>query len=321
MAAVSHSSIGRVVDLREFSAEDLNPVLEEERASWRSALSWDFTPSAELVRRFVSIRALNGHALILDGRIIGYSYHVREERKALIGDLYVMRRFASGENERLLLEAGLKSLMELPYLHRIEAQLMMLQGGLARNLPYARQLNLEPREFMLADLDRVDQLPRGSAARDWEFPLWTDDRHDEAAALITRAYRGHIDSTINDQYRSFQGAQRFLTNIVQYPGCGTFFCPASFCAVDSSGRMGGISLGSLVASDVGHITQICVLPEVQGTGLGYELIRRSLVSFAEHGCEKASLTVTSSNAQAIKLYQRVGYRSTRRFAAYVWEGF
>ena len=60
---------------------------------------------------------------------------------------------------------------------------------------------------------------------------------------------------------------------------------------------------------------------MQGTGLGYELVRRSLAALAGHGCRKASLTVTTANRNAVSLYERMGFAVRRRFAAYVWEGF
>jgi ribosomal protein S18 acetylase RimI-like enzyme len=143
---------------------------------------------------------------------------------------------------------------------------------------------------------------------------------EETARLIATAYQGHVDSLINDQYRSAAGARRFLTNIVQYPGCGTFFGPASFAAIDTSARaLRGICLASLVAGDVGHITQVCVAPTHKGTGLGYELLRRSLLALAAHRCRSATLTVTASNATAIRLYERLGFVKIHDFAAYVWE--
>ncbi len=83
--------------------------------------------------------------------------------------------------------------------------------------------------------------------------------------------------------------------------------------------MRGISLSSLVASDVGHITQVCVAPSDRGTGLGYELMRRSLLALGAHGCRCVSLTVTSSNTNAVHLYERMGFTHKRDFAAYVWE--
>ena len=49
-----------------------------------------------------------------------------------------------------------------------------------------------------------------------------DEDYQPAAAVIAAAYRGHIDSDINDQYRSLNGSLRFLNNIVRFPGCGVF---------------------------------------------------------------------------------------------------
>jgi Acetyltransferases len=309
-----------VVDLRHLRAEDLNPLLEEESLSWHSILSWDFSASAELVRRFVRIHALNGFALVMDGRVIGYTYYVCEERKALLGDVYILREFSSPANEDLLLSAVLRVLTDTVYLDRVEAQLMMLHGPSERPMPYAAHLQVYPRNFMVADLEDACKLPEGKAAG-CSFARWTEARQEETAHLIASAYRGHIDSSINDQYRSANGAKRFLMNIVQYPGCGSFHAPASMLAETAGHQLAGISLSSLVAADIGHITQICVAPELKGSGIGYELMRRSMVSLAERGCRKVSLTVTASNQVAIQLYQRMGFRAMRRFAAYVWEGF
>lgn len=118
------------------------------------------------------------------------------------------------------------------------------------------------------------------------------------------------------------GARRFLYNIVQYPGCGAFYRLASYAAFEAvSGQLCGISLASLVAPNCGHITQICVVPSVRGTGIGYELLRQSLTTLRDAGCVSASLTVTAANEDAVLLYERVGFRTIRRFSAFVWEGF
>jgi ribosomal protein S18 acetylase RimI-like enzyme len=164
---------------------------------------------------------------------------------------------------------------------------------------------------------RAANMPAGVSVQPWH-----EASQDDAARLISRSYQGHVDSDINDQYRSLAGARRFLTNIVQYPGCGTFYPLASFVAADeSSGRVVGVCLSSLVAQDVGHITQVCVAPELRGTGVGYELIRRSAVALLERGCGRASLTVTASNENAVRLYERMGFHTQQQFAAYVWDGF
>jgi ribosomal protein S18 acetylase RimI-like enzyme len=273
------------------------------------------------VRRFVRIQALNGYALLISGRVVGYAYYVVEDRKGLIGDLYILREFSCLEYEDLLLSAILEALVVAPGVCRIEAQLMMLRGPFERPLPLSTYSRVHPRVFMLGDLADAGHLPEGKGSRDVRYRQWTELREEESAALIAAAYRGHVDATINDQYGSVSGARRFIHNIVQYPGCGSFFLPASLVADRTDGSMVGIILASLVAADTGHITQVCVSPANKGQGVGYELLRRSLYIFAQSHCERVSLTVTAGNTEAIELYQRIGFRATRRFAAYVWEGF
>jgi len=322
MAAVSDFPLARILDLRHLRAGDLDALLDEEIQVWADTLDWDFRGSAGLVRRFLDMQALNGYSLILNGQPVGYCYYVSEERKGLIGDLYVMKQFATSDNEERLLAAVVDNLAKTLSVHRIESQLMMLRNGSAMSLPQRRYLRAHGRNFMQLDLSPAAKLHEIRPTHPVWIENWSERRQDDAAALIVNSYQGHIDSQINDQYRSAAGARRFLLNIIQYPGCGSFFQPASFVAIDSdSGKLAGICLASLVKADVGHVTQVCVSRAVRGTGVGYELIRRSLELLARHGCRKVSLTVTAANTEAIALYERMGFRKTRNFFAYVWDGF
>jgi ribosomal protein S18 acetylase RimI-like enzyme len=327
MAALSdrpaRPGFGELTDLREIPADRLDPLLEEEIATWRRDLDWDFRPSADLVRRFVELESLNGFALVQGtpggSRVAGYSYYVCEEGKGLIGDLYVRTAQRTVENENALIEAVLDAMWRAPGVRRVESQLMMLSAPFGRPVPFPERFHSYPRCFLEAPLAGVERFaPR-------ELPgisisLWQENRQDDTARLIANSYQGHIDSRINDQYRSPGGARRFLTNIVQYPGCGTFYAPASYAAASLQDHSQcGVSLASLVAGDAGHITQVCVAPSRRGTGLGYELMRRSMVALAAHGCRLVSLTVTASNQEAIQLYEQMGFVNRRDFAAYVWE--
>jgi hypothetical protein len=91
-----------IVELRRLNANNLEPVLREETSAWWKTLEWDFEKSADLVRRFVDLRALNGYALLEDGVVAGYVYYVLEEAKGLMGDLYVMRESRTIERENQL---------------------------------------------------------------------------------------------------------------------------------------------------------------------------------------------------------------------------
>src|SRR5664279_2226357 len=124
MAARLHPAPERqqeIVDLRRLSAKDLDPLLEEECLAWRNELEWDFEKSADLVRRFVDMNALNGFALLEDGQIAGYMYYLLEENKGLIGDLYVRAELRTVERENLLLATALGPVMDSPGVTRIEA--------------------------------------------------------------------------------------------------------------------------------------------------------------------------------------------------------
>jgi ribosomal protein S18 acetylase RimI-like enzyme len=197
---------------------------------------------------------------------------------------------------------------------------MMLGPGV-EPLPGARFLKTYERNFMRIALDRAAALSPGFPAG-IHFSTWDEWGQESAAHLIPEAYRGHIDSRINDQYDTVSGARRFLYNIVQYPGCGSFFRPASLVAMErEKGAMAGLSLTSVVAPEVGHITQICVAPSHRGAGLGYELLRRSLSALRQAGFIAATLTVTAANREAVTLYERMGFKTIRKFQALVWDGF
>jgi GNAT superfamily N-acetyltransferase len=310
-----------LVDLRTLNARDLDPLLTEEIAAWRDELEWQFDQSASLVRRFVDLRALHGSALLDHGQPTGYLYYVVEDNKALIGDLYLRHSHRTIERENLLLDSAIEAIAQNRQIHRIESQLLMLAHAPGRQLPLAGCATSYDRNFMRIELLNA-RLSEGQVRRRVRIERWNDQHHEAAAHLIAASYADHIDSRINDQYRSIMGARRFLFNIVQFPGCGVFFRPASLAAFDvETGLLCGISLASLVAPESGHITQICVSPEMRGIGLGYELLRQSLTTFRDAGCASASLTVTAENCNAVALYERTGFETVRRFSAYAWEGF
>jgi len=61
-----------------------------------------------------------------------------------------------------------------------------------------------------------------------------------------------------------------------------------------------------------------VAPEAQGSGLGEVLMTSALAAFAKEGLATASLSVTYDNHRAYRLYQRLGFRLRKEFAAHAW---
>lgn len=306
-----------IADLSTLPAARLAPLLEEEKSRWLSLLHWDFSPLAELILRNAAIGRLEGLALIDAGALAGYAYFVSDNEKGLVGDLFVRGAWRCPANESLLLGAVLNRLRSLRWLRRTEAQLVHLTTrGSELHLPGAAPA-VYPRQFMLARLERIpDPAPYPA---DLHFERWSAYWLDAAARLIAESYHGHVDSAINDQYRTTAGARRFLDNIMRYPGCGYFAPDCSWVAVDHDGAVVGACFASRIAPLTGHIAQVCVAPAFQGRGAGAELLRRSLACFQAGGASEASLTVTSSNTHAIRLYERFAFRTVHRFDALVWD--
>ncbi|MBV8552883.1 MAG: GNAT family N-acetyltransferase [Acidobacteriaceae bacterium] len=322
MAARLDVALPEVVELGALTVRDLDPLLAEEIGVWEQRFAWDFRPSADLLRRFVQIQSLYGYALISRTSVIGYAYYVCEGRKGLIGDFYVRREFATPAHEMMLLGATVQGLMLVSGMRRIESQLMLLRAPLNQPFPFSRHLTRHDRYFMEVNREAAIALPAKTPAVRVKLLPWTERYQEEIAHLVSAAYRGHVDSEINDQYRTIPGARHFLTNIVKYPGCGNFSQHASVIAVDdNTGRVCGVCLASLVSAHSGHITQLCILPALRQARLGYELLRQSLLRLVEAGCTSVSLTVTCSNVDAIRLYESVGFRTLNTFPALVWEGF
>ena len=44
-----------------------------------------------------------------------------------------------------------------------------------------------------------------------------------------------------------------------------------------------------------------------------------MLAFAAHECTTASLTVTTANENAVRLYEKLGFVRRRSFAAHVWD--
>ena len=149
---------------------------------------------------------------------------------------------------------------------------------------------------------------------------WQEQDFQPAAGIITAAYRGHVDSQINDQYRSVPGAMRFLNNIVRFPGCGTFDPGSSFTAIHKpTNSIIGMLLCSRVKDDVGHVTQVCVLPEYRNRHIAQAMIESCAQSLERRRFAELSLTVTEANTRAVELYLRLGFVKQRVFDAFVWE--
>ena len=314
-----------ILDLRHFASADLRFLLEEEVGVWRDMLHWDYRSSADMVLRYADSRILPGFAAIERGRVHGYCFFVYEGAKGVIGDLYVENSDATGERrhgiELELLHHSISTLQGSPGVRRVEAQLLIQPSDHLAAPFLGEGFRRYRRLFLSLPIDAGYAAPNRLLPPDVEIHRWTDADYQPAAGIITAAYQGHLDSDVNDQYRTVAGSLRFLNNIVRFPGCGVFDPSASFVAFHRPTHTRiGLLLCSRVRHDVGHITQVCTLPDYRGSGVGEHLLRYCFADLAARRFSELSLTVTEENQRALALYRRLGYRHVHTFDGFVWEG-
>jgi ribosomal protein S18 acetylase RimI-like enzyme len=322
-----------ILDLRHFASPDLRPLVDEEVAIWQKTLHWDYRGSANLVLRYIDSRILPGFAAIERGRVHGYCFFVYEGAKGVIGDLFVEESESTGERRQALelelLRHCIGTLQQSPGVHRVEAQLLIhptgrltapfMEEGFRR---YHRIFLAKPIESSSAGTSCSEGLrQRRPLPPEIEIHRWSEADYQPAASIITSAYAGHVDSDVNDQYRTIAGSLRFLNNIVRFPGCGVFDPGASFVAVHRPTNMRiGVLLCSRVRHDVGHITQVCTLPEYRSSGIGEYMVHCCYEDLAARHFSELSLTVTEENQRAYALYLRIGFKHVHTFDGFVWEG-
>jgi ribosomal protein S18 acetylase RimI-like enzyme len=314
---VAFLSFMNIIDLRQTTVRQIEPLLEEEARHWRDELHWDYRGALELIKRFLDAHALAGCVAFENGVAAGYSFYVLEDQKGLIGGLYVSSKFPQDSIGKRLLEEMLASMRGIPHLARIEAQLMPFSGPV--DTPLLDQgFHLYTRQFMLLDLHKQLEAKAGVSAG-MRLNRWNDRYFEPCAKLIYLAYANHVDGEINDQYRSRSGALKFLKNIILLPGCGQFVPSASFVLHEpGSEELVAAVLTSEVSPGVGHTTQICVLPGYQGHGIGRMLMQTSAEALNAMKFRELTLTVTSDNRAAVQLYENLGFHTIKSFTAGVW---
>ncbi len=309
-----------LVDLRLTSPIRLKDILRSEEGSWASELHWNFRPSAELLHRNMEARNLPGYVALRGDEVLGYSFYVYEGAKGILGGLYTAPGTGADGTEaaHLLTTVTLESLVHAPQVNRVEAQLIHFGDAQLRPQFEAGGFEVFPRLFLYRELDQDRPTGNigGESATGLKIAPWSGD-FEGIATVIADCYHGHIDSRLNDQYASREGARRFLQNIVTFPGCGTFLPDHSYQALrPSTGSIEGLVMVSEVAAGVAHVTQLCVRDGVRGKGAGRALMTHALDSLARAGFTGASLTVTRANEPAVTLYEKLGFSLLREFDAY-----
>jgi ribosomal protein S18 acetylase RimI-like enzyme len=315
-----------IVNILDVEPAALRPLLEAESRAWETELHWDYSASSRLISTWLEERRLSGYTLRSDGKIRGFCFYFLEGPRAHIADLFIEPNQAELMYAKQLLDRVLRHLLTSPQTHRVEAQLPHFSfESLA---PWFRIHCFEGyiREFMAVPLstsNTAESIASETSSRskgDFEIAPWERCHDRQAAELLYHAYHHHVDAAINEQYASLAGVSRLLENVVYHHGCGEFLGQASFVAFHRPTRkLAGILGATRVRRETAHLPQIAVGVEFQGAGVGTALLRRGLNHLQCQGFREVSLTATSLNHGAIRLYQRLGFRTFRAFGAFVWQ--
>jgi GNAT superfamily N-acetyltransferase len=314
-----------VLDLRHFTAHQLRPLLEQEAEVWNTRLRWDYRTSTELLLQYLDSRILPGFVALDQGRICGFSFCVYEGHKAVIGDIYASANETSPLTVVHTLTRHLVEVLEAsPDVQRIEAQLLLFDDAVlppifASAISRGTHLQVFPRLFLERDiLEHEPASTHPAIPGDIELCRWSPSFYQPTSELIHLAYAGHLDADINDQYRTLAGSERFLHNIIRFPGCGIFDPESSFVLRERhTNTIVATILCSRVAPDTAHVTQLCVAPNHRSRGLGESLLRLTLRHLPAHNYRFITLTVSENNTSALRLYKAAGFRTRHRFDAIV----
>ncbi len=312
-----------VLDLRHFGARQLRELLEEEACVWERRLAWNYNPTVELLLEYLDSRMLPGYVVVENGALLGYTFCVYEGVKAVVGDAYAAGRnvasAAALPRTRTLLQHLVELTQNSPQVERVESQLLLYDAGELTELFEERGFRIYPRLFMEGEVAEVERDGAEFPPKGLTLGRWSPEYYQGAGELIHGAYAGHLDGEINDQYRTLHGSLRFLHNIVRFPGCGVFDTEGSWVLRDAAGAVKAMVLCSKVRSDMGHVTQLCVAPELRGRGIARGLMRHCAAGLKARGFGGLTLTVTEANAAAVRLYEDLGFGVRQRFEAMVWQ--
>ncbi|MHA1590679.1 MAG: ribosomal protein S18-alanine N-acetyltransferase [Candidatus Njordarchaeales archaeon] len=93
-----------------------------------------------------------------------------------------------------------------------------------------------------------------------------------------------------------------------------------FLVAEYKGQVLGYVAGRIEYNRLGHVITIAVHPEWRRRGIGTKLMLYIMKLFREYGCERVYLEVRVSNLEAIRLYEKLGFRITRLLKNYYEDG-
>jgi ribosomal protein S18 acetylase RimI-like enzyme len=303
----------RARPLAEATPRELRPLLDEEVELWGRELSWDFSEVSAAVASGLDRGSLAGQLIEAGDRPVAYCYYMVDGGRAVVGSLFASEAVRGRGLEEALLDAVIGEAQAQSATERVECQTLFSTAGSADQRFRLAGFTSRPRHYLMRSL----QEPPRPEASSWRLrPVKREDL-DGVARIIHRSHVGSLDAALNLTYGTPAHCRTFVETLVLRSGCGRFDAESSFVA-ERDGQPVGVLLASRLSRTNGHICQVSVEPAEQARGLGALLVTSCLEALARQGLRTASLSVTVGNRRAYALYQRLGFRLHREFAAHAW---
>jgi ribosomal protein S18 acetylase RimI-like enzyme len=292
----------------------LRPLLREESEHWGEELLWDFGEVASAVENGLDRRALFGSGVREHGMFVAYCYYLVDAGRAIVGSVYAAQAHRGRGLETPLLDAVIADAQARQGHDRVECQTLFSTTPEVDSRFARAGFAGQRRHYLVRSLG---PLPLPEAEGSYRLRAVRRDDLPAVSALIHKSHVGSMDAALNLTYASPALCRGFVDTLVLRSGCGRFSAEASMLAEADQGIV-GLILASELSSTNGHICQVSVDPAWESRGLGTLLLVNALEAMRRHGLRTASLSVTVGNARAYTLYNRLGFRLRKEFAAHAW---
>jgi ribosomal protein S18 acetylase RimI-like enzyme len=307
--------VKHVVDLQTVLPAELEELWQREDQLWRERLLWDVSDRVAMLRRVLARRGVQGVALRIGKRTVGYAYYVVLGRLGVIAGLDLAPDGGAVETGPTLLQAAIQALRQHD-VTRIESPFISFDSTWLTTAFEAEGFRTYWREFLRRHLSAPSK-PLGALPTMHLEPLQRSHLS-EASEIMHAAYDGAVDMDMSLSYRTVSGCRLVLDHILHQRNSGVPVNQASAFV-----RHGGQGVGFIAITEIahrqGHLAQVVVLPAYQRQGVGQWLLNYSLSQLEALEFDTLSLIVSHDNTRAFRLYQHMGFQSVLTFPVFVWE--
>ena len=290
----------RIRDWRYADTPAVEALYEAERRQWLTDLGWDTADAWPEIEGARTAGRLPGLLAVDDrGSICGWSYFLIDDRVAQVGSLVG----ESPEATRALVDSVVAR--AAGHAECVTCFSYNRAPGLAAALT-AHAFELTPYQYLSRMAPVLDPFRSDGADG------WRDGDEKPAADLLRAAYGS------NGRYFAAHGLsqewQRYVHNLVAYPGCGRFD-PMATRVLRDDGRVIALVMMTALGPGVAHVAQVAVHPERRGQGLAGKLLDRALALAHAAGRSRATLLVEDGASAARTLYAQRGFTPVATFIA------